>query len=110
MDLQQIDVRTDPRNATSLLELLILLLVKHFGLSVKESVALLSNDSKYLAHVLAKGFKESGVQVEGLLGELVRLLPQLVLFCKNRENLTFFVKSFKPGLISKYLSISERTL
>ena len=59
VNISQIDVRTDPKNATSLLELLILLLVKYFGLSVKESVALLSNDSKYLAHILAKGFKDS---------------------------------------------------
>lgn len=31
--------------------------MKYFGLSSKESVALLSNDSRYLAHILAKGFK-----------------------------------------------------
>jgi hypothetical protein len=33
-------------------------IIKNLGLNAKESVALLSNDSKYLAHILAKGFKE----------------------------------------------------
>ena len=84
VNINQIDLRTDPKNATSLLELLILLLVKYFGLSVKQSVALLSNDSKYLAHILAKGFKDSSIQVEGLLSQLIKLLPQVVLFCKNK--------------------------
>jgi hypothetical protein len=60
------------------------MLVKYFGLSVKESVALLSNDSKYLAHILAKGFKDSSQQVEGLLTELTKLLPQVAHFCKNK--------------------------
>jgi hypothetical protein len=31
-------------------------------------VALLSNDSKYLAHILAKGFKDDYRPVAGMLG------------------------------------------
>jgi hypothetical protein len=41
------------------LELFILVIIKYYGFSIKEAVALLSNDSKYLAHILAKGFKEN---------------------------------------------------
>jgi hypothetical protein len=46
-----------------LLELLILVITKYYGFSVKEAVALLSNDSKYLAHILAKGFKDNPLPV-----------------------------------------------
>jgi len=53
---------------------------------VKEAVALLSNDSKYLAHILAKGFKDNPKPVEGMLTELLKLLPQIIVFCKNKEN------------------------
>ena len=110
VDVSKIDGRSDPKQATSLLELFILVIVKYFGLSVKEAVALLSNDSKYMAHILAKGFKEDPRPVKGMLGEYHRLMPQIVLFCKNKENETFFIKSIKPGLISKYPDISEQCL
>ena len=78
MDINNIDSRGDPKAAKSLLELFILVIVKHFGFNTKESVALLSNDSKYLAHVLAKGFKDNYKPVENMLNELIRLLPQII--------------------------------
>lgn len=110
MDINKIDPRSDPKSAKSLLELFILVIIKYYGFSVKEAVALLSNDSKYLAHILAKGFKENPRPVELMILELERLLPQISSFCKNKENETFFLKSIKPGLISKFLSISELSL
>jgi len=87
-----------------------LVIIKYYGFSVKEAVALLSNDSKYLAHILAKGFKDNPHPVEGMLLELHKLLPQIITFCRNKENETFFLKSIKPALISKFLSISEISL
>jgi hypothetical protein len=83
VDVAHLDARGDPKSAKSLLELLILVIVKQLGFSVKEAVALLSNDSKYLAHVLAKGFKEDPRPVEALLSDLLRLLPQLITLCGN---------------------------
>lgn len=40
----------------------------------------------------------------------MKLLPQINVFCRNQENQLFFIKSIKPGLISKYLTISEISL
>ncbi len=59
VDINKIDARSDPKTSKSLLELFILVIIKHYSFSVKEAVALLSNDSKYLAHILAKGFKDN---------------------------------------------------
>lgn len=78
MDINKIDARGDPRSSKSLLELFILVIAKYYGFNTKESVALLSNDSKYLAHILAKGFKDNYKPVEGMLNELIKLLPQIV--------------------------------
>lgn len=86
MDINKIDSRGDPRTSKSLLELFILVIIKHFSFSVKEAVALLSNDSKYLAHILAKGFKDNPHPVENLLFDLMKLIPQINNFCKNKEN------------------------
>lgn len=110
MDFSRIDARGDPKSARSLLELFILVIIKYYGFSVKEAVALLSNDSKYLAHILAKGFKEKSQPVEQMISEFINLLPQIGTFCKVKENELFFLKSIKPGLISKFLPISELTL
>ena len=51
------DVKKDVRDADSLLELFLLAIVKYFNLGAKEALSLLSNDCKYLAHILAKGLK-----------------------------------------------------
>jgi hypothetical protein len=67
VDLNKIDAKSDPKQSKSLLELLVLVIMKNFGLNMKESVALLSNDSKYLAHVLAKGFKDQPAPVISML-------------------------------------------
>ena len=57
VDISKLDAKKNPREASSLLELMIMVIMKNFALSSKEAVALLSNDSKYLAHLLAKGLK-----------------------------------------------------
>jgi hypothetical protein len=77
-------------------------IIKNLGLNAKESVALLSNDSKYLAHILAKGFKDQANPVLNLLKDFQGLLPKVREFCVNKENEVFFLKSIKPGLISKF--------
>ena len=82
MDLSKIDARGEPKSARSLLELFILVIIKYYGFTVKEAVALLSDDSKYLAHILAKGFKEKAKPVEEMIAELIELLPQINTFCK----------------------------
>jgi hypothetical protein len=110
LDFSRIDSRGDPKSARSLLELFILVIIKYYGFTVKEAVALLSNDSKYLAHILAKGFKEKSKPVEDMIAEFIDLLPHIATFCKVKENEVFFLKSIKPGLISKFLAISEATL
>jgi hypothetical protein len=110
VDINKIDYRSDPKHSKSLLELFILVIIKNLGLNAKESVALLSNDSKYLAHILAKGFKDQPGPVINLLRDFQSLLPKIHEFCANKENEVFFLKSIKPGLISKFKEISELAL
>ena len=110
VDINKIDHRSDPKNSKSLLELFILVIIKNLGLNAKESVALLSNDSKYLAHILAKGFKDQANPVMNLLRDFQSLLSKIREFCINKDNEVFFMKSIKPGLISKFKEVSELSL
>lgn len=57
INVQDIDPKKELASSSSMLELMILALIKSFTLSPKEAIALLSNEGKYLAHILAKGFK-----------------------------------------------------
>ena len=65
---------------------MILVIMKNFGLSSKEAVALLSNDSKYLAHILAKGLKGKFKPIENFIVELKRCVDVIQVFCRNKEN------------------------
>lgn len=64
----------------------LLVLVRHFGLNAKEALSLLSNDSKYLAHILAKGLKGDFRPIDAFIAELLKNLGKIVAFCKNKEN------------------------
>ena len=76
--------------------------MKHFGLSSKESVALLSNESRYLAHILAKGFKGEFKPIVNLLRELIANADLVHQFCsRNKDNEQFFLRAIKPAIISK---------
>lgn len=106
VDISKIDPQAAIADSSSLLELMILAIMKHFSLSSKESVALLSNESRYLAHILAKGFKTEFRPVENLLKELLDNIDLLHQFCaKNKENEQFLLRSVKPSLISKSDSV-----
>ena len=61
-------------------------LIRHFGLNAKEALSLLSNDSKYLAHILAKGLKGDFRPIDAFIAELLRNLGKIVAFSKNKEN------------------------
>jgi hypothetical protein len=52
VNLNSIDVRKPLDQTTSLLEYFITGLCRHIGLKPKQSVALLSNGNRYLAHVM----------------------------------------------------------
>ena len=60
--------------------------MKNFNLSSKEAVALLSNDSKYLAHILAKGLKGKFKPIENFIQDLKKSMEMIQNFCKNKEN------------------------
>lgn len=55
--MTQIDSKRDVEKTKTLLEVLLILIVRNFKVSSKEAVGLLANESKYLAHVLTKGLK-----------------------------------------------------
>lgn len=110
INLKDIDPKKDVKDADSLLELFLLAIVKHFSLSPKEALSLLSNDCKYLAHILAKGLKGDFRPIDGLILEFNKNLQKIVAFAKNKDNELFFMKAVKPSLISKAESVAENTL
>lgn len=79
-------MKKEVANADSLLELFLLAIVKHFSLNSKEALSLLSNDSKYLAHLLAKGIKGDFRPIEAFIAELAKNLNKIIAFSKNKEN------------------------
>jgi len=62
----------------------LLAIIKHFSLSPKESLSLLSNDSKYLAHILAKGLKNDFRPIDTLILEFNKNLDKIIGFSKNK--------------------------
>lgn len=57
VDLRKLNPNKPLDKTETTLELLLCSLSKHLGLKIKQSASLLTNGSKYLAHVIAKGVK-----------------------------------------------------
>lgn len=101
VDITKLDAKKDIRQSSSLLELMLIALMKSFNLSSKECVTLLSNDGKYLAHILAKGLKGDFAPVEALFNELNKVVSFMGTLSKDKESKEFIFKVLKPGVISK---------
>ena len=57
VDLKKISTKKPLNKTVTSLEFLLVSIAKNFDLKIKQAAALLTNGSKYLAHVIAKGVK-----------------------------------------------------
>ena len=57
VDLKKLSKNKALNKTVTSLEFLLLSIAKNYNLKVKQAAALLTNGSKYLAHVIAKGVK-----------------------------------------------------
>jgi hypothetical protein len=101
VDITKLDPKKDIRQSGSLLEMMLIALMKSFNLSAKECVTLLSNDGKYLAHILAKGLKGDFGPVENLYNEVNKAVQLMSTLSKDKESKEFIFKILKPGVIAK---------
>ena len=96
----------------SIMELLIVSLSKALSLNSKQSMALLVNGNKYLAHVLAKGIKGNFEPVIYWYKELYaqsKHILQLVIKEESTGSVPTILQALKPGLYSKNEEVAQWT-
>lgn len=102
VDLSVLDVNKNLSETTSILEFLLVGLCKHLNLKVKQAMTLLSNNGKYLAHVLVKGVKSNYEQIQSWLQDIYINIKRVMTFIEVDEaNMSIIFQSLKPGLLSK---------
>jgi len=103
VNIMTVNTNKDLTGTQSLLEFFLVSLSKHFSLTPKQSVALLSNNFKYLAHLLAKGLKGVFEPIVYWYKDIYANSSHLVnLVLKDKEqNLNLIQQGCKAGLLSK---------
>lgn len=108
--LDKLSPDKDLSSADSCLEFLILSFCQCFDLKPKQAAGLLTESSKYLAHVVVKGIKSNHEPVlawASLIQLNIHRLCQLVLQEQAQGSLTMILSAFKPGLCSKSLTVCK---
>ena len=111
---------TKPLNQTrSVLEFIIIALCKSMGLTPKQSTALLSDNKKYLAHILIKGLAKKNFepvldfynQVLAEMDYFVKLIQINSIAYANQvsKNIELSLSTFKFGLQSKNTEVVAKT-
>lgn len=104
VDLKKISIKKPLTKTVTSLEFLLVTISKNFELKIKQSAALLTNGSKYLAHVIAKGVKGDYEPIIAWYRELYTHTDHIVTLLRagdTKQVFPFLMNSFKPGLVSK---------
>ena len=102
--IESIDPNLDLLSTSSCLEFLIVSLCKYLRLEPKQSAGLLTQNNKYLAHVVVKGLKGNHQPIESWFNALCTYSEHLMtLVVKEFQNgsLDLVLQSAKPGLLTK---------
>ena len=86
------------------MELLIICISKNFNLKNKETLGLLSQNSKYLAHIIVKGFKGNYESIHNFYIDLIENINTVVNIFKidmEKTSIKIFMHAIQPGLVSK---------
>lgn len=103
VEINEISKKTT-KDATNVLELLTILISKHFKISPQQTLNLFLDNNKYLSHLLAKGVKNSFQPIYSLLNEIKMHAEFIVLrlFCLDeQQNVNFLLNALRTCLIGK---------
>lgn len=103
LNIDKMNPSKPPEQATSLLEIIILVAGQSLELPPKQVLALLGDGCNYFAHLLVKGVKGSYGQLLTCLNKFRELSEKFVelLRADSERNLEFMLQLLKPGLLSK---------
>ena len=105
--IESIDPGVQLETTASCLEFLLVSFCQHFQLTGREAAGLLTQGGKYLAHVLAKGFKGNSQPVVAwyqTLHSQVPHLAQLIQAEAANDSVQLVLATLKSGFISKDLA------
>jgi len=109
VDLRRINAKKPLNKTLTSLEFLLVSIAKHLDLKVKQAAALLTNGSKYLAHVIAKGVKGNYDPIISWYQDLNANTDHIIQLLKSGDSASvfpFLMNSFKPGFVSKNLEVT----
>ena len=92
------------------LEFIIVSLCKNFGLKVKQAAGLLTQDNKYLNHVVVKGMKGKYDQVLTWYQDLHAHSKHILTLLTKEDPVAgaeLFLGAFKPGFFSKSVEVVQ---
>lgn len=78
IDLYNLDIDKPFSNMNSLLEMLIISLSRNLNLKPNQIVVLLTNNLKYLAHIIIKGIKQDFKPIQEFFKEIHQNIPLIV--------------------------------
>ena len=108
INLRKLNPQKDYYECSSLLEFLIISLCKNFELDVRQSVALLSNNRKYLQFICNKGVKNDFTKVKNWLEDLNKNYDlTLKLLLKYPDGMNISYATIGSALYSKNYEIIE---
>lgn len=91
-----------------LLEFVVNELTQNLKLSKKQAIALLSDNNKYLAHVLVKGVKGDFTDIEIMLQKFYSEIDYIIEKMAEQNDMCFyFLQIIKPCLLSKSEEIAQ---
>jgi len=86
VDLKKISVKKPLNKTVTSLEFLLVSISKNFDLKIKQAAALLTNGSKYLAHVIAKGVKGDYDPIIAWYGDLYNHSDHIVSLLRTGDS------------------------
>jgi hypothetical protein len=111
INLRKLNPQKDYFECSSLLEFFIISLCKNFDLDVRQSVALLSNNRKYLQFICNKGIKNDFSKVKNWLEDLNKNYDLIIkLLLKSPDGIKINYATIGSALYSKNYEIVENCL
>ena len=112
VDLKLLDVNKDYINCESTLEFFIISLAKNFNINSKQSVALLSNNKKYLLRLFYKGIKNDFTLPIKWLNDInsnLQILQNLMINSTDPKNVSMSFGTLSVGLYSSNIDCVKIT-
>lgn len=108
VNLNSINTNKSSSEVRNCLEFLIMTISKVFKLIPKQAAGLLSDENRYVTHILVKGFKGEVKPVVAWLKELIAHVETIAKLIKAEEKtnvVEMMLSTFKGGLYSKHIEI-----